>query len=391
MRIAVVGAGVVGLSVAWRLAVAGHDVELHDDAPGQGASHAAAGMLAPAGEAWFGEEELIRLGLAGLRQWPEFAARLGEAAGLDVGLRTEGSLLVGVDDADAATLDQVRELLSRHGVDTEQLTRREPRRHESGLAPGLRRVVLTTADRSVDNRLVVQALQRAAAAAGVVLRGERVDVDGRGVRTRDGDAVQADAVVVAAGADLRAVRGLPEQVAGAVRPVKGQILRLRTESELVTHTVRGLVRGDAVYIVPRADGELVVGATSEELGRDVRVTGDGVYELLRRGIALVPGLRECEFVEAIARSRPGTPDNLPLIGPVDDGVFVAGGHYRAGFLLAPTTAEAILAYVEGRPPPEEIAGCDPARFGLAPVQTAPGAFGGAYGRKTEAEAREETI
>jgi glycine oxidase len=374
MRVAVLGGGVIGLATAWRLARAGHEVDLYDDTPGAGASHAGAGMLAPAGEAWFGEDQLVRLGLAGLRQWPAFAARLREASDVDVGLRTEGSLVVGADDADATTLDRVGGLLTRHGIETERLTRRELRRVESALAPGLRRVLLVRSDLSVHNRRVVEALRVAGERAGVRMHGVRGDVDGAdpdgatrrtAVRTRDGRRVSADAVVIAVGAELAGVGGLPPGLATVVRPVKGQILRLGADPGLVTHTIRGVVRGDPVYVVPRTDGEVVVGATSEEQGHDVRVTADGVYELLRRAIALVPGLREAELSEALARSRPGTPDNLPLIGPVADGVVVAAGHYRAGFLLAPLTAEAVAAYVEGRPAPEAVGCCVPDRPGFA--------------------------
>jgi glycine oxidase len=401
MRIAVLGGGVIGLSVAWRLADSGHRVELYDDNPGQGASHAGAGMLAPAGESWFGEEDLTRLGIAGLRQWPDFAARLEAASGVDVGLRREGTLLVGVDDADAATLDQVHELLGRHGIEAERLTQRELRRIEPAATPGLRRSIRLRGDLSVHNRRVVRALLTAADRAGVVVHRTRADLTDGGVAIRPtGDragatepaaprpadprlnARPADVVVVAAGAELGAVGGLPDAVASAVRPVKGQILRLRTDPGLIEHTVRGLVRGDPAYVVPRADGELVVGATSEEQGHDVRVTADGVYELLRRGIALVPGLREAELVEAIARARPGTPDNVPLIGPIGEGVVVAAGHYRAGFLLAPITAEAIAAYVDGQPAPEAVGCCDPDRFGFAPSRLVSGAANQPAGRKT---------
>jgi glycine oxidase len=404
MRIAVLGGGVIGLATAWRLADTGHRVTLYDDASGHGASHAGAGMLAPAGEAWHGEEPLLRLGLASLRQWPDFAARLERASGVDIGLRTEGSLLVGVDDADAATLDQVHALLSRHGIDAERLTQRELRRVESAMTPGPRRSILVRDDLSVHNRHVVRALRLAAERSGVVVREARADLAVGGVALRptgdsdraatvddapagDRTAIEAteaaDVVVVATGADLGAVAGLPRPIASAVRPVKGQILRLRTDPGLVEHTIRGLVRGDAVYVVPRADGELVVGATSEEQGADVRVTADGVFELLRRGIALVPGLREAELVEAIARARPATSDNLPLIGTVADGVVVAGGHYRAGFLLAPLTADAVVAYVEARPAPDAVACCIPDRFGLAPSAVTAGSPHDAGVRKTE--------
>jgi len=167
---------------------------------------------------------------------------------------------------------------------------------------------------------------------------------------------------VAAGSALPHVAGLPEPVRAAVRAVKGQILRLRSSAPLLTHTVRARVRGDAVYAVPRADGEIVLGATSEEQD-DVAVTAEGVYELLRRGIAVVPGLRECELVETIARARPGTPDNGPLIGRTQvPNLLVAGGHYRGGVLMAPVTAEAVRALLDGHDPPASVLPFCPHRF-----------------------------
>lgn len=368
MRVAIIGGGVVGLSLTWRLAEAAHSVDLFDDDPGFGASYAAAGMLAPAGEAWFGEDALVRIGAESVRMWPAFAADLGRAAGMDVWLRRDGALLLGMDEADATDLDRVQGLLETHGLACDRLTRRDARRLEPALSTSLRRSLLVRDDLSVHNRRVIEALRRAGVRAGARLHPERADVvtDDRGatgVRTRDtGSLHGADAVVVAAGHALRDVVGVPEPVRSAVRPVKGQILRLRTPQPLLTHTVRARLRGDLVYAVPRADGEIVLGATSEEQG-DVRVTVDGVFEVLRRGVAVVPGLRECELTETMARVRPGTADNGPLIG--DTGVpnlLVAGGHHRGGVLMAPVTAAAVVALLEDQVLPESVRPFTPERL-----------------------------
>ncbi|MPZ62629.1 MAG: glycine oxidase ThiO, partial [Propionibacteriales bacterium] len=372
MRVAVIGGGVIGLALAWRLTADQHSVDLFDDRPGHGASRAAAGMLAPSGEAWFGEEPLLRAGVASLRQWPEFAARLGKDSDVDVGLRTEGTILLGADDADAQTLDQADRLLAQHDLAARRIDRRELGRMEPAVASGVRRALLLESDLSVHNRLLLDALLDAGARRGVTYHRERADVevsDGRvrGVRGRtSGESHAADVVVIAAGHELSGVAGLPDRLRGVVRPVKGQILRLRMPDPLVRRTLRCLLHGDPVYVVPRLDGELVVGATSEELS-DHAVTADGVYELLRRSIAFLPGLREAELTETLARSRPGTPDNAPIVGETGvDGLLVAAGHYRGGVLLTPLTAEAISALLRDESPPAEVAVLTPSRFNPTP-------------------------
>jgi glycine oxidase len=376
MRVAVIGGGVVGLTLAWRLAADGHRVDLYDDRPGSGASHAAAGMLSPAGEAWFGEDALLRLGAESLRMWPAFAEELSRAGTLDVWLRRTGTLLVGCDDADAADLDRTRGLLRRHGLAAEPLTRREARAREPALSSAVRRGLLVD-DLSVHNRRVVEALRRACARSGVRLHRQRADVvvavgAAVGVRGRGPGRLTraADAVVVAAGTGLREVRGVPERIRAAVRPVKGQILRLHGDPPPITRTVRALVRGDPVYAVPRADGEVVLGATSEDREDGRRVSADGVFEMLRRGIAVLPALRECALTETTARARPGTADNGPLVGHtgVDD-LFVAAGHYRGGVLTAPVTAQAVADLLHGRPVPEPVRAFTPDRL----VRTGAGA------------------
>src|SRR5690606_29372240 len=157
-----------------------------------------------------------------------------------------------------------------------------------------------------------------------------------------------------------------------VRPVKGQVLTLRQPAEdpLLTRTVRGLVRGSGVYLVPRRDGRVVVGATSEERGWDTRATAGGAYELLRDALALVPGLDDAELVGMRAGLRPGSPDDLPFVGHCAvAGLVLATGHHRNGILLTPVTAEAVAALVAGGEVPAEVAACDPARTAGGPVAT----------------------
>jgi glycine oxidase len=359
--VVVVGGGVVGLSVAWRLAGTGREVVVFDPAPGDGASWAAAGMLAPVAEAEPTHPALARLGLASLARWPAFAAELAAAAGVEVPLSQAGTLVVGVDDDDRRIVDDLAELHRSLGLGSTRVTGRDVHVLEPLLHPHLRAGLDVPGDSAVDPRAVVAALRAALAAAGVVVRREAATglLPGGGVRTGTGD-VRAGTVVVAAGAGSPAL-GVP---AVPVRPVKGQIARLRAApGELPGRTIRAVVHGSAVYLVPRPTGELVVGATTEELGWDGRVTGGALHDLLRDAVAVFPGVRELEFAEVVARHRPATPDNGPLIGfgPVP-GVVVATGHHRNGVLLAPITAEAVVAFVSGTDVPAEIAAFGPGRF-----------------------------
>jgi glycine oxidase len=374
--VVVVGGGAIGLASAWRLACRGASVTLADPEPGSGASGVAAGMLAPVTEARMGEEALLRLNLASWSRWPGFAAEVEAASGSSVGYRADGTLVAALDAGDRAALD---DLVARHqamGLDVTPLRGREVRRLEPGLAPGVRAGFLAAAERSVDPPALVEALRRAATAAGVgfvaaaVERIEAAPTTGRvaGVVVADGAAsrrIDAAAVVLAAGCRSAGIAGLPEAARPPVRPVRGEVLTLRQPPgpPLVTHTLRGLVHGFTVYLVPRADGRLVVGATVQERGWDTRVTAGGAYELLRDALALVPGLDDAELVAARAGLRPGTPDDLPLIGrSAMEGLVVATGHYRNGILLTPITAEAVVAAVAGDPPPPEVGACDPRRF-----------------------------
>jgi glycine oxidase len=262
------------------------------------------------------------------------------------------------------------------GLDVTPLRGRDVRRLEPGLAPGVRAGFVAADERSVDPPALVEALRRAATAAGVGLVAAEVEQVAAGPERKGVTGVvlaeaaaprriDAPTVVLAAGCRSAGIAGLPEAAVPPVRPVKGEILTLRQPSgaPLVRHTVRGLVRGFTVYLVPRADGRLIVGATVQERGWDTRVTAGGAYELLRDALVLVPGLDDAELVTARAGLRPGTPDDLPLIGPSSlDGLVVATGHYRNGILLTPITAEAVAAAVAGEPLPPEVDACDPRRF-----------------------------
>jgi glycine oxidase len=372
----VVGAGAIGLASAWRLAQRGAAVTVVDPNPGGGASGVAAGMLAPITEARMGEEALLRLNLGSWSLWPDFGAEVERAAGAGIGYRADGTLVVALDADDRIALD---ELASRHramGLDVTPLRGREARRLEPGLAPGVRAGFLAAGERSVDPPALVEALRRAALAAGVgfvAAAVERIATAPSGGRVAGvvlaGEAsprhVDAATVVLAAGCRSAGIAGLPEAARPPVRPVKGEILTLRQPPgpPLVTHTIRGLVHGFTVYLVPRADGRLIVGATVQERGWDTRVTAGGAYELMRDALALVPGLDDAELVVVRAGLRPGTPDDLPLIGrSATEGLVVATGHYRNGILLTPITAEAVAAAVAGDPLPPEVGACDPRRF-----------------------------
>jgi glycine oxidase len=347
--VAVAGGGLIGLSVAWRAAQRGLSVAVVDDAPGSGASRAAAGMLAPVTEASYGEEALLRLCQASLQRYPVFAAEVEAAGGLPVGLRTAGTLVVGFDADDVRALDELHAYQQELGLAAERLTPRETRRREPALTPRVRGGLAVAGDHSVDGRALHAGLTAAATAAGVRVVRDRVAAvqvaDGRatGLALAGGSLLPADAVVLALGAQSAGLPGVPPL---PVRPVKGQILRLAGAAGLLSGTVRALVRGRHVYLVPYGEDGLIVGATTEDRGFDPTVTAGGVHDLLHDAIEVVPGVTELELVETLARWRPGTADNAPLLGPCGlPGLVLATGHHRNGVLLTPITGEVIAAYL----------------------------------------------
>ena len=346
----VVGAGVIGLSCAWRAAAAGYDVTVLDPAPGGGASWVAGGMLAPVTEAWPGEERLLELGTAALRRWPDFASRLAAASGLDAGLRTEGTVVAAVDAADRAELDGLAAHLRRLGRDVDVLSGRELRRLEPALGPNVRAGLSVPGDLSVDNRALLAALK----AAGSAVRHVAVPASAvrpGSVELADGTSVTGDAVVVAAGAWSGA---LHPALHDRLRPVKGEIVRLRARPSALPppiRTVRALVSGRPVYLVPRGTDRLVLGATQYEAGFDTDVTVAGVRDLLLDAERVLPGIAEYAIEEVSAGLRPASADNLPVIGELEPGVLAATAHGRNGILLAPITADAVLALVRGETSP----------------------------------------
>ncbi|MFD7229085.1 glycine oxidase ThiO [Streptomyces sp. NPDC059881] len=372
----VIGGGIIGLVTAWRAAQRGLRTALADPAPGGGAAQVAAGMLAAVTELHYGEETLLGLNLASARRYPQFVAELEEASGQDTGYRSCGTLAVALDADDRAGLRELHALQQRCGLASDWLTGRECRRLEPMLAPGVRGGLRVDGDHQIDPRRLAKALVVACERAGVTFHRqwvERLSVArdrATGAVLADGSEVAADQVVLAAGSLSGRLAGVPPQVLPPVRPVKGQVLRLtvpETHAPFLSRTVRAVVRGSHVYLVPRENGELVVGATSEELGWDTTVTAGGVYELLRDAHELVPGLTELPLTETRAGLRPGSPDNAPMLGPSElPGLLLATGHYRNGVLLTPVTGDVMAHVLVTGGLPEEARAFTPRRFSSAP-------------------------
>jgi glycine oxidase len=364
----VVGGGVIGLAIAWRAAQAGMAVTVVDERrPGRGASWAAAGMLAPVTEVHYGERPLLDLNLAAATRWPGFAAEVEAASGRPVGYTPVGTLAVARDADDNAALEDLYQFQLRCGLEVERLRSRECRRLEPGLAPGIRGGVLAAGDHQVDNRALVEALLSACERAGVrMVAGRVAELAAEGDRVTGvvldgGERLAAATVVLAAGCWSGGIGGVAAEALPPVRPVKGQLLYLRgpAAEPLCSRNVRGL----EVYVVPRGDGRVVVGATVEEQGFDTRVTAGAVHDLLRAALELLPDVAELELLETVCGLRPGSPDNAPMIGPAGpEGLVVATGHYRNGILLTPVTADAVAELLATGRVPEAIAPFAPGRF-----------------------------
>ncbi len=363
--VVIAGGGVIGTAIAWRAALRGLTVTVVDPDPdlGDAATPVAAGMLAPVSEAVFGEKDLLSLNLLAVGRFPGFAAELEEATGLATGLRREGTLAVAYDKGDHDRLRRFTAFRRDLGLRTEELDARGCRDLEPFLAPGVHGGALAVGDLSVDNRRYAAALRAAAVTAGarIVPAGvARVAYAGdggavAGVVLRGEEVIAASTVVLAAGWRTGQVGGLPGYLTAAFRPVKGQILRLRHPGGMppvITRTIRAIVKGTDVYLVPRADGELVVGATQDERA-DREVTAGAVHDLLHDAISVLPAIAELTFAEAAAGLRPGTVDNGPVVGEIRPGLIIAAGHFRNGIMLSAATADAVDRLLAGEQPAAE--------------------------------------
>ena len=373
-NVAIIGAGVSGLGIGWRLAQAGCQVEIFDRGEAcRGASWAAAGMLAARAEAEPGEEALLALNLHAQEIWPDFAAELEAVSGRSIGYRDEGTLIVAPTHDDAEELRFIYEYQKSQGLDVEWLSAAQVRRKEPYLAPGLSGGVYSPGDHQVDNRELSLGLKDAFLKAGGKLR-EWASVEGLAVSgdrvvgvVVAGETLNADVIVLAAGAWSRDLDGMPEEVRPPVRPLKGQMLALRMEPNFpLLHHV--LWAPDGIYMVPRLDGRLIVGATVEEKDFDDDITAGGLLHLLREAWEVLPGIDELPIDEMWVGFRPTSRDDAPILGPTElEGLVVATGHHRNGILLAPLTANAVSDYILTRELSEEIKPFGPDRFLARPV------------------------
>ena len=350
-RVVIIGAGVIGLSIAWRLAPRATVTVFDRGKAGAGASHAAAGMLAACCEAEPGEEALVALGRESQSRWPAFATDLARATGIDVDLRTEGTLVLALTADDQATIAHNLEFQRQLDLPLEWLPAAATRAREPRLAGKIAGALFSPEDHQVDNRKLAHGLRIATERAGAEIREHQpvrqLLVQGRQVRgvvLDDGTSVPADAVVLAAGAWSRGIGGLPPDQRPPVRPIKGQMLALRMDpaAPLLSH----VLWAPGVYLVPRRDGRLIVGATVEEKGFDETVTAGGLLTLLEAAWRAIPAVEELPVDETWVGHRPGSRDDAPILGPGPlDGLFYATGHHRNGILLAPVTADAMARLI----------------------------------------------
>lgn len=366
-NILIIGGGIVGLSIARDLLGRGADVTVFERGQvGREASYVAGGMLAASAEVGFEEFDLYRLCAESLSRWPEFAFDLEAETGIDLDYRDEGSLIVAEDRDASEALRRAYDFQREHGFNVEWQSSTEALEREPFLSPRIAAAVFAPEDHAVDNRMVLRALARSIEQRGGTIR-ENTPVSaiertpgGMNVTLEDGTRASGDIVVLAAGPWSRSIAGLPEEVRPPVRPVKGQLLELRMKPPF---RLGHVVRRRGAYLVPRSDGRLIVGATSEEMGFDTEITAGGLYSVLDMAWEIVPGIYDLPVIDTLAGLRPGSRDHQPLIGWSGvDGLFMATGHYRHGILLSVVTAMESGSMIMGGRTPEILEPFSPKRF-----------------------------
>lgn len=369
MQVLIVGGGLIGLALARELHE--RDVEvvlLERDRIGQATSRVSAGMLSPDAEIGFEEIELYHFSRESLRRWPAFAEDLEKETGLGCDYRTEGTLVV-ADDRDAVEIfRRIFQFQQEQGCNVEWVTGRRARSIEPYLSPTLHGAIWAPDDHQVDPIRVLEALERSVRERGIEIHEQaevaqiEPDAERPSVTLTDGRTFEADRVVVAAGPWSPTIDGL-EEARPPVRAVKGQVLELKMK---VPFDLTHVVRGTRAYVVPKSDGRLLVGATSEEMGFDEEVTAGGIFQLLEGARDIVPGIDELEFLNADVGFRPASRDHMPLLGPSGlPGITYATGHYRHGVLLAPLSAEVVAEALVTGETSETMRPFLPARFAAA--------------------------
>ncbi|WP_018298067.1 glycine oxidase ThiO [Corynebacterium lubricantis] len=368
----VIGGGIIGLATCFEYQEAGYEVTLIDPDPISGATHHAGGMLAPTAEVQYQQHALLPLMQESARLYPSLIQRVSEHTDLPTGYRTDGTLLVGADRADATHLSDIAHYLEQESVEVDKPTTRQARALEPALSPSITKALRIDGDHQVAPRLFARALLDAITHRGAeIIRDRVVALEGNSrcekVRCENSTLESSSSdIVLAAGLGVARIEGAPQL---NLRPVYGDILNLRVPEAmrpLITRVIRGFVEDRPVYLIPRDNGLLTIGATSREDAPTPRA--GAVYDLLRDAIRLVPGIEECEFVEATCGARPGTPDDLPYLGRVGENQIVSTGYFRHGILLAALGARSTVALSQGGEPPVDLSACDPCRHTLTERQ-----------------------
>lgn len=364
---AIIGAGIIGLTTAFELVDAGVDpqeIVVIDPHPISGATFVAGGMLAPVAEVQYRQEPLYPLMVASGEMFPDLLARLSAKTTAPTGHRRESTLVVGADRADGVHIRELLALQQKHGMDAHALPLRQARKLEPGLSPQLAAAVEIPGDHQINPRMFSACLLEYLQHAGVrFLSTAATRIDGQNVQLADAPMVTANMIYLCNGLGAKNVDGWFEGANPlALRPVLGDMLRLRVPEELAptTRVVRAFVEDRPVYVIPRTDGTIAIGATSREDNRK-GPSVDGVHTLLRDAIRVVPGLEDCEFIEAIVGARPGTPDDLPYLGKVRDGLVISTGYFRHGILLSALGAKVGAQLGLGTSQGLDISACDPLR------------------------------
>ena len=341
--VAIVGGGVIGLACGFELARRGCSVTIYErDVVGAGASTVAAGMLTPSFEVETTPPELVELQLDSQRRYADFVAQIEAAGGESCGYRDEGTLWVSRHRDDELELEHVRAIQESRGMPAQRLTGREVRSLEPHVSPRAVGGLLVESDHQVDSRALVSALRAACDGVGVEIV-EQTSVRSversRGrleltLRTDSRESVvHSDQVLLAAGVWLEEDLVTPLPRIG-MRPIKGQIVHLKGQP-----LTQRVLRNSDVYLVPRDGGRLLIGATEEEQGFDLEASAGGTLDLLRFGFEVLPGIYDLSVSEIDVGLRPAVADHQPVLGLTEvEGVFIAGGHYRGGILLAASTA-----------------------------------------------------